>query len=337
MGGQWSRLAADNFSALNPEVYSQSNLPQDKVCRLCLWFLVKRADTNKYAFDICLIPRPRGQACAAEMLRIVCSILEAAAQESSGIPPLGTACDGATCNKLVARAFVGQLSAETRQTHPFLQRCQITYPKIGLWPYGFVTYGPNKHLMLSFLGAFHLQKRFSLQVQSGTKKLIVGNLYVETSFMLQHGLPAAAYAVRDPMSDRHSSCRLAPCYMGRAWNCLGNHVLCLWGALISSITTASACFSMTERAINSFTLHYIGLLHCCMNRRRFGSSWETRSIALVTLRNISITCAGAIASCLTAFEPVALQELRIEEHFGAVKSHTRGTAGVRDLLLGTAT
>ena len=132
-------------------------------------------------------------------------------------------------------------------------------------------------------------------------------------------------------------CRLAPCYMGRAWNCLGNHVLCLWGALISSITTASACFSMTERAINSFTLHYIGLLHCCMNRRRFGSSWETRSIALVTLRNISITCAGAIASCLTAFEPVALQELRIEEHFGAVKSHTRGTAGVRDLLLGTAT
>ena len=336
VGGQWSRVAADNFASLDPSVHPLNTLPQDKVSRLCLSFLFKRTDSNKWAMDVCQLPRPRGQANAQEMLFMVCSILEAATKEQAGVPPLGTACDAATCNKLVAKAFAGQLPPETLQSHSFLRQCEVTYPKFALWPFGFVRYGPNKHLMLGFLGGFHLQKRLSLQPQSGSKKIVLGNLYVETSFMLRHGLPAAAYMVRDPMCDRHSSCRLAPCYIGRSWSGLGNHVFCLWGALLSAITTASACFSTSERAFNAFTLHYLGLLHCCVNRRRFGGSWETRSIALVTLRNISITCAAAVASCTTSYEPVALQELRIEHHFGAIKSHTPGTAGVRDLLLGTA-
>ena len=68
----------------------------------------------------------------------------------------------------------------------------------------------------------------------------------------------------------------------------------------------------------------------------FKKSWQERSISVTTLRNISRMVAGTVATCLTDLEPAALQEGRIEQHFGNIKKHAAGAPTLKDLILGSA-
>ena len=336
IGGHWSRNPEEDYARLDPLQYDHHNLPLEKLARLALAFVFKRSDSNKYCMDVCLLPRPRGQASASEMLHLVTSVLQQATAVQAGVPPQGTACDAATCNKQVAKAFAGQLPQARMREHQFLADCRLIRPGFSFWPYAFVVHGEGQHLMTCFLGGFHLQKRFSLQFAAGSKKICLGSVHVDLACMLGRGLPRPAFVLREPQSDKHSAARMAPCYTPRVWASLGTHVYILFGALISAITCSAAAFTVQQRAMNAFSLHYLVLLHAASNRKRWGPDWELHSLALTTLRNISITCAGAVATCKTVVEPAALQELRIETHFGNVKSHVRGTASLRDLLFGTA-
>ena len=58
--------------------------------------------------------------------------------------------------------------------------------------------------------------------------------------------------------------------------------------------------------------------------------------SITTLRNISRMAAGAVATSLTNLEPAALQELRVEQHFGLIKKHAQGSPTLKDLIMGTA-
>ena len=270
------------------------------------------------------------------MLLAVCQVLDEATRSLAGNPPQGTVCDAAPCNSMVIRAFVGQLPASIMEQHDFLKQCTVEVPKLKFWPFGFVKHGEAQNLMTSFLGGFHIQKRFGLQFQSGARKVVLGQVYVELSGMLGAGLPPAAYCVREPQSDKHSACRMAPCYIGRNWLCLGTHVYALLGGLISACTCASTAFSKRELVFNALSLHYWCVLHAACNRHRFGKAWQCYSISITTLRNISRMAAGAVATSLTNLEPAALQELRVEQHFGLIKKHAQGSPTLKDLIMGTA-
>ena len=115
---------------------------------------------------------------ADEMLLAVCQVLEEATRSLAGNPPQGTVCDAAPCNSMVIRAFVGQLPASIMEQHDFLKQCTVEVPKLKFWPFGFVKRGEAQHLMTSFLGGFHIQKRFGLQFESGTRKVVLGQVYV---------------------------------------------------------------------------------------------------------------------------------------------------------------
>ena len=283
-----------------------------------------------------MVPRPKGQSTAAEMLTAVCQVLDTATSCRGGVPPQGTVSDAAPCNSMVIRAFVGQLPEQAMRAHPFLKECTMARTGLSFWPYALVRYGEQGHLVTPFLGGLHVQKRFGLQCQSGCKKVVLGSLFVEVSNMLGFGLPARADTLHNPMSDRDSACRMAPCYIRRTWMGLGTHLYALMGGLIASCTVASAAFSKKELLLNAFTLHFWCVLHASTNMHTFKKAWQQRSISLTTLRNISRMAAGCVATGLTSLEPAALQEGRIEHHFGLIKRHVPGAPTLKDLILGTA-
>ena len=106
--------------------------------------------------------------------------------------------------------------------------------------------------------------------------------------------------------------------------------------LIAACTVSSPAFSKRELIINALVLHYWCLLHVSTNMHTFKKSWQERSISVTTLRNISRMVAGTVATCLTDLEPAALQEGRIEQHFGNIKKHAAGAPTLKDLILGSA-
>ncbi|CAE7252030.1 unnamed protein product, partial [Symbiodinium sp. CCMP2456] len=336
IGGCWHRSPEESWAVLDPATHDRSNLPMDKLSRLALCCVLKRTDTNRFAMSCAMVPRPRGQSTAAEMLTAVCQVLETTTHCRGGVPPQGTVSDAAPCNAMVIRAFVGQLPAQVMESTAFLKECTVTKTGVSFWPYALVRHGKQRHLITSFLGGLHLQKSFGLQCQSGSKKIVLGSLFVEVSNMLGYGLPARAYSLHNPMSDRESASRMAPCYIGRTWLSLGTHLYALMGGLIASCTVASAAFSKKQLMLNAFTLHFMCVLHISTNLHTYKGAWREHSIALTTLRNISRMTAGCVATGLTNLEPAALQEGRIEEHFGLIKKHALGVATLKDLILGTA-
>ncbi|CAE7458131.1 unnamed protein product [Symbiodinium sp. CCMP2592] len=336
IGGYWHRCAEESYAVLDPATHNKSNLPRDKLSRLALCCLLKRTDSNRFAMCCAMVPRPKGQSTAAEMLTAVCQVLDTATSCRGGIPPQGTVSDAAPCNSMVIRAFVGQLPEQAMRAHAFLKECTVSRMGLSFWPYALVRHGEQQHLITSFLGGLHVQKRFGLQCQSGCKKVVLGSLFVEVSNMLGFGLPPRAYTLHSPMSDRDSACRMAPCYIGRTWMGLGTHLYALMGGLIASCTVASAAFSKKELVLNAFTLHFWCVLHAAGNMHVYKKSWQQHSISLTTLRNISRMAAGSVATGLTGLEPAALQEGRIEHHFSLIKRHVPGAATLKDLILGTA-
>ena len=322
---------------LDPDKYlDRSQLPVEKLAKLSLSVVLKRPDSNKWCMDICLVPRPAGIASAQEMLAIVADCLQACTDAHGQIPPWGTVCDAATCNRRLVKAFLGQVPLEDLREHAFFRKCSVQYPDYKFWPYGMVTYGPAKQLMLGWFGGFHVQKRYSIQFNTGIKKIVIGSVSVDLSSMVGAGLPSAAYQMVELQSDKHAACRLSPCYMKRDWCSLGCHLYALLGGLISACSTSSHAFSRREQAINSFTLHYLCMLHLSFNRKKFKSAWAQHTLALTTIRSISSMCAACVSTCKTGLEPLALQELRIEHHFGNVKGRFKGTPTLKDGLLGTS-
>ena len=336
IGGYWHRDPEESWAVLDPATHNKSNLPKDKLSRLALCCVLKRTDTNRFAMSCAMVPRPRGQSTAPEMLTSVCQVLETATCCRDGVPPQGTVSDAAPCNAMVIRAFVGQLPDKVMKATAFLKECTMEKPGISFWPYALVRHGAKRHLVTSFLGGLHIQKRFGLQCQSGCRKVKLGSLFVEVSNMLEFGLPPRAYTLQSPMSDRDSASRMAPCYIGRTWVSLGTHLYSLMGGLIASCTVASAAFSKKELVLNAFTLHFWCVLHVSTNMHTFKRAWQKHSISLTTLRNMSRMAAGCVATGLTSLEPAALQEGRIEQHFGLIKKHVLGSATLKDLILGTA-
>ena len=190
--------------------------------------------------------------------------------------------------------------------------------------------------MTCFLGGFDLQKRFSLQFAAGSKKICLGSVHVDLACMLARGLPRPASALREPQSNKHCLLEWHHVTHRESWRAWGRTSTSSMVPYSMPSCAAQQPYTAQGRAMNAFSLHYLIVLHAASNRKQRGWDWERHSLALTTLRNISITCAGAVATCNTSLEPAALQELRIETHTHNIKSHARGTASLRDLLFGSA-
>ena len=61
VGGFWARQHDENWSLLDPsKLKHQSELPMQKLAKLSLFVVLKRVDSNRWAMDMCLVPREAG-------------------------------------------------------------------------------------------------------------------------------------------------------------------------------------------------------------------------------------------------------------------------------------
>ena len=57
----WARQHDENWSLLDPsKLKHQSELPMQKLAKLSLFVVLKRVDSNRWAMDMCLVPREAG-------------------------------------------------------------------------------------------------------------------------------------------------------------------------------------------------------------------------------------------------------------------------------------
>ena len=259
---------------------------------------------------------------STRMLEILADVLAACTQSSGGLPPLGCAFDGSTANVKILKFFVGTLPRSEWQEIPFLKDCVVHFPDYKFWPFGHVSH--SGHLMVSFHGFWHLQKRLSLQYMSGARKVRFGSLFVDLASTLKQKLPVRAYVCQDAQSDMDAIMRLSPPFLTRTWTGLGRHVPGLVAALLASATSASLGFSKSEQALSAFGAFYVLLLRVVFNEDQKRPKCET--LHPTTVRHACALASCAVTACLTSHEARNLQERCIEEFFARIKQPFRGSA-----------
>ena len=242
--------------------------------------------------------------------------------------------DGGTLNSLTNRALAGLLDEGDLTGIPFWQHCEVErFENVAFWPFGRLLYtrpeSGEKFPVLASNGAWHLQKRFSLQHCSACKVVVHGDLVSCTAPCGRMGIGQKALGC----SDAQSAVALLSSTL---LELLAHHVVQLLAGLLASISTASKGFSKKELATNGFTLYYLVALHLWYNRTRHGSSWAKFSLEPGHRAQHGILGSTLHPCCDGASEPRQLQELAIESHFSRIKDGFRGTPAVKDGVRGIA-
>ncbi|CAE7604992.1 unnamed protein product, partial [Symbiodinium sp. CCMP2456] len=233
-----------DFSTLPLDYNVDGAFRKEHLSKLTLSYVMKRLDGEKLVMDCCLLPRPLGVASAEEVLEYTSEILSHLTQINGDIPPYGTSADAATCNGLVLRAWMGLLPDTVTEKLPFFRECTRFTPRYPYWPFSRLVFR-TEHVMCGGVGAYHTQKRLSLQVASGCKFLVVGDLWVDQTAMLGQGLSEAAYSIKDFQSDSQAVARMSPCWIRRGWCDLGNHVFCFYVKNKDDLAETRTCMDRT--------------------------------------------------------------------------------------------
>ena len=216
----------------------------------------------------------------------------------------------------------------------------LRVPKCKYWPYGYLQYRGSAQapgfIVCAWNGAFHVQKRLSLQFLGATRKVTFGSLWVDCSTLLSHGIPHKVYGAAGVMSDKAAVMRLSMPCLQKSCLAMGLHVAAFLSALQASFTTASSAFSKRQQCLNAFASFYLLALHVCFNQLKYGSRWQQFSLSSQTIRNCCTLAAHAVTGSLTQIDAAMTQEIGIERYFSSLKRPYRGAPSVRDAVQGTA-
>ena len=338
LGGYWSQDQRDCWHYLDAETWAEQTVEQGRLARLTLHFVISRPDHPRWGFDTCTLPRKPKEASAEEMLQLCGQYLDIVTKAAGGLPPQSVAFDGATSNNLLNRCLLGLV--EDMSQIPFFKHCQLENMPLKFWPYRRLLFRSDdlqkSFELLGFNGAYHVQKRFSLQFCGSGRKIRMGSLFCDSTAMLQFQLPHKVYGMADNMSDKAAVSRLTPPYLGRSCLLLGQHLAALVSALLASATTASPAFSKKEHCLNGMTAFYLLCLHTACNQATYKDEWQKHSLSVPTLRNTMGLAGHAVHASMAGAEPRCIQELGIERYFSAIKAPYRGSPSVKDGVFGAA-
>ncbi|CAE7289607.1 unnamed protein product, partial [Symbiodinium sp. KB8] len=314
VGGAWDLENDLDWSDLDAAEWHPQDVPPDCLARTSLHFAVQRADSCRWVFDICHLPRKQAIGNGDLVLNLAAHLLSIVTEHNSGVPPQGCAFDGGSANSRLCMALCGLLPTAAMGDLPFFKFCSLYKPAYKYWPFAEVLYRKS-FLLTSNNGSYHVTKRYSLQHSSGCRKVRYGDCWVDLTSLLMNNLPPRAYACTDPMSDRHAIMKLSPPYIGRTWAALPVHIAGLIAGLLCSATSGSPGFTKAEMALNSFSAYHLLLLHRAYN-------W-------VLKRSPSETLSG-----ITPVEPCCVTEIGVEQHFGRLKSGFTGQPSLGDCQYG---
>ena len=173
VGGCWDRDPGQDWSDLDPEVWSKKQVPGTALAKTALHFVLQRKDTARWTFDLCHVPRPTAIGSSQLIIEITAELLRVLTERNGGIPPSGCAFDGGTGNSRLALALCGLLPQREMAALPWFRNCVAWQPPFRFWPFSVVRYKGDKEdfLLLCNNGSWHIAKRFALQHSCGGRKI----------------------------------------------------------------------------------------------------------------------------------------------------------------------
>ena len=103
--------------------------------------------------------------------------------------------------------FLGLATEEERSGTRFFSQCEVYHLNLKYWPFSYLRY--KGHLLTASNGAYHIQKRLSLQLASGCKIIVLGSAWCCLTRLLAKGLPHKSYCAVDVQSDKAAVQRLS--------------------------------------------------------------------------------------------------------------------------------
>ena len=237
-------------SYLNPDEVAWQELPREQASTLVLSFCLTSSVSNKYVFDMCMLPQRRERGCSSAKQILLWSgqIQQAVCDANCGIPSDGIAFDNATSNGLLNSTVLG--TVEPDPAMPFWKDCEVQALGLhALFPYQKLVFR-KKYQVKAMNGGFHVIKRLTCHAQSGSRTICWGAYFCDMTNGLLRGMPLKSYSVADPQSDKESQQRICPRYFRSHFDGFGCRVTAFVIALVMTGTVSAWAYSPIERARN---------------------------------------------------------------------------------------
>ena len=139
--------------------------------------------------------------------------------------------------------------------------------------------------------------------------------------------------------DKSSAKRLNSAYLPKDWSSYGVLVAHFVSSLVVSAWTASGDFTLRESVANALQAYYLLLIQTMAAMEKYGKKWSRFWLPSQTVRNLCDLAGHFVISARfwpsdLPWRPKARQEAAIEQYFGRVKSHTRGSPTAKDGVFG---
>ena len=260
-------------------------------------------------------------------------ILEEATRANGGIPQCSISFDGGTKNASLFKVLLGLKEGSDLSALPFWSKCATLKICLPCFPFEQVRY-LNKFIVVGNCGPFHVGKRFTLHAISGIRKVQWGSVAVDFAASLLGGLSLRAFTCSNPQSDLQSSQRLNVIYCQEDWDDFGVRLHATIASLFQSGTVAACGFTLKQQVENLQTCHYIMLLNWMNARVTYMRDWSQHFFPAQTIMGVLGICASGIIASLGDLGYADMRtEIPVERFFGQIKSHFRGTCGVKDKFL----
>eukprot|EP00434_Breviolum_minutum_P032853 symbB.v1.2.029056.t1/scaffold3142.1/size62523/1 len=337
IGGGWSE--EDDWSKLDPQAHVLSKLPEDKKSKLYLDVVVTRNDNNNHAFHLCLVPQMPAKdtvSCSAtKLLAWMGTLLREATKANGDLPPSSIAFDGGTKNSMLNKVLLGCIPRDDLLDYSFWHRLSFATVSAPMFPYKLCKVD-GQHPLVGCNGPYHVAKRVSLQVLSGIRKVFWGSVGVCYASMLKGGLSLKAFACQDPQSDKQCAQRFNVAHACRDFDDFGVRLHSMIFGLCQSGWTSASAFTAEEQQKNLFSCFYLVLLNAMHQQGKNPQKWESKFLALQTIKNVLGLCGhGILGTLMDAGLADYRTEITIEKAFSEVKRNYRGMPNTKDCVLGT--
>lgn len=326
-----------------PSPATPSDLSPEKLAKMSQHFVITRCDSNKYTFQVDVLPRqprPKGgqetMAGAAQTLIEYGNLFKAAAFANSGVPPIGGAWDGGSPNAQINGLFLGILPSSQMKV-PFFAECHKRKMDLPRWAYAALF--ASEHVITGNNDSRHVMKRFSTHMCSGTRDIRWGAYLITLAPMVKCGLPVRSLACEDSQSDLDYAKRMSAGYTEPTWCCLPCVIPQFCCALITSAWSGAKAFTLRESLANCLQGYYMLLLQTSQAKKKHGKAWSKTWLPVQNLRSL-LDLVGHFTICARHWPedvpwlPHCREEHTIEQFFSRVKGYNRGNCTMKDGLLG---
>ncbi|CAK9041063.1 unnamed protein product, partial [Durusdinium trenchii] len=327
-----------------PSPAEEDSMPQEKLAKMSVHYVISRADSNRHVYQVDCLPRkPKPKGSTETMAGAKITMMEygflwkVSTWCNSDLPPLSGAWDGGSSNTSVNALFLGLLPKA--QMHvPFFSQCtKKPLPNIPMWTYQALFYG--EHFLSGCNDNRHIMKRFGSHLCSGARMIRWGAFIVSLTPLVNGGLSLRALSGDDPQSDVDGARRMNAAYVQDCWSSLSCIVPQFVSSLLTSAWTASAAFSLREAVSNALMAYYLLCIQTSQTMKENKKGWSKHWLPAQNLRAL-MDLAGHIVLASVHWPqqepwmPSAREESLIEKFFGQVKSYQHGDNTMKDGIYG---